>query len=570
MAKKKVAKKAAKKTKKKATLKRKKTAKRNPALKKALLAPQKLTAPNLRAMEAVTERIQGLQKEDKAIRNMVGEQFGTSIPVAFFPGNDNIIIDPSNVGTGIIDRMIKTDDTISSAVQFKIMMILSKIGEYQHSNDEIKKFVQKYLKNMRGPNWSVAMQGMLSYHGYKFSVSEVNFGLDDDLRKTPVQIKSYHPSTIAFEVDENGEITDHGIIQFTHQHTQFSNPNWRFTAIRHGFTVKNPFTTPVDRLHPHRVPFFQNIGMVRIPRNKVVHMTGLNFNTFGNPYGNSAVRTAHMLWQIKVFMLKQMGITGKRHATSRIWATAPHGAQKVEVVLGNGMTKQVSPAEAVRLMLKDAETNDNLVTGPEDDGYKMTVLADTAGLDQFVNVINALNVWIFRCFLMPSLVMTDGTAGSRSLGDKHFQIVDRIAEADAAEFTEGIINQFIERNIIENFGIQDDYGSFAQRPQTIEERQRLGSMFGQLANDGWLDPSGKKDVEFVRENLHLPKADLSAFRIGDPLNDLPEPGEALPTDSGKGSKAEGNDKADDDGNPDGGPEAGGDGSAEGDAEPDGN
>jgi len=240
--------------------------------------------------------------------------------------------------------------------------------------------------------------------------------------------------------------------------------------------------------------------------------------------------------------------------TSRIWATAPHGEQKVEVILGNGEKKQVSPAEAVHLMLKDAETNDNLVTGPEIDGYKMSVLADTAGLDQFVSVINALNTWIFRCFMMPSLVLTDGTAGSRSLGDKHFQIVDRIAEADADEFTEGIINQFIERNIIENFGIQDDYGSFQRRPQTIEERQRLASMFGQLGNDGWLDPAGEKDQEFVRESLHLPDADKSLFSLRDPLggDDLPEPGEALPAEPvDPDAKPDDDEKADDDEKPDG-------------------
>ena len=498
--------------------------------KRVLAEYKKNSGPSLRAVKVVTERIEELQKEEEEVTKLAGEQFGTSIPRAFIAGNANFIVDPSNVGTGILDRMIKTDDTISSAIQFKIMMIISKIGEYQHEKTEIKEHVQGFLKSLRGPSWRQSMQGMLSYHGYKFSASEVNFGLNPDLKKVPIQIKTYHPSTMAFEVDDNGEITEDGILQFSNQHTQFSNPNFRFSAIRHGFTVKNPFSTPIDRLHPFRIPFFSQIGMVRIPRNKVIHMTGLNFNTFGNPYGNSPVRTAHLLWQIKVFMLKQMAITGKRHATSRIWATAPHGSQKVEVTLGDGSTKQLNAAEAVRQMLADAETNDNLVTGREEDGYKMTVLADNAGLDQFVSVINALNTWIFRCFLLPSLVLTDGTAGSRSLGDKHFQIVDRIAESDADEFGEGVIHQMIERNIIENFGVQDDYGKFQRRPQTIEEQQRLASMFGQLGNDGFLDPAGKKDQAFVRESLGLPDADPSAFQIRDPLDDkdLPEPGAPLP------------------------------------------
>lgn len=488
------------------------------------------------AIELVHSRIKELQKEHDDLHELANDQVGTEIPKTFTSLNRNMIIDPSNVGTTTLDHMIKTDDTINSAVHFKILMILSKMGEYDHPNPEIKKFVQNYLQDMKSPAWESAMESMLSCHGYRFSVSEVVFGLDG-VHKVPKKIATYHPSTLAFEVDDVGEITEDGILQYTMQRTIFQNVNNRFASTLYGFKVENPFSTPTDRLYPTRMPYNMQIGMVRIPRNKVIHMVGQEWHGFGNPYGNSGVRTAHLLWQLKVFMLKQMGIAAKRKAFPKLWGTAPRGAQQVNVKLGDGSEKQVSPVEALRLMLRDLQDFDSIATGPETEGYKITSLADTANLDQFIAVLNALDTRMFRCFLLPSLVMTDGEAGSRSLGDKHFEIVDRIADSDAVKFGKSIVNQMVHRNIVENFGEQkkDGYGSFQRRPQSVNERSVLATMFGQLSNDGWMSPALESDMSLVREQLHLTpvKDDLFSSKEaeGNINGDLP-PGGGLPASIG--------------------------------------
>lgn len=457
-----------------------------------------------RDMHLAERHLKGLQKEEEQVRRLVEGQFGTTIPMVFASAQDNFIIDPSNVGQGILSRMIKTDDTVSAGVQFKIMMVLSKIGEYTHENEEIMSFVQDFLSRMKRPSWEGTMESMMSYVGYKFSVSEIIWGLNKELQKVPLKCVTYHPTTVAFEVDQSGDITPDGVIQFVRRDSQLSNPNRRFTQVQTGFNVKNPFSTPVDRIMPTRVPYFTTIGLVRIPRNKVVHHAGMQFDGFGNPYGNSAVRTAHLAWQLKQFIMKQMGIATKRKATPKIWATAPKGGQVVEVTI-DGEKKHLTAREALRQMLLNIENTDSFVTGPEDEGYKMEVLADQVGLDQYVNLINACNVWIMRCFLLPSLVLTDGQAGSRSLGDKHFQIVDRIAESEADRFTETLINDLIQPAIEKNFGEQDDYGSFARRPQTLEERERLARVFGDLTVSGYMSPASQVDVDHVRDVLSLPE-----------------------------------------------------------------
>jgi hypothetical protein len=266
------------------------------------------------------------------------------------------------------------------------------------------------------------------------------------------------------------------VLQFILLYSQFSNPNNIWAKLESGFRVQNPFTTPQDRLYPVRVPGINQYGMVRIPRNKVVHLTGLPMFSFGSPYGKTAVRTAHLAWQLKVFFLKQMGIAGKRQATPTLWAAVPSQTAKVKLKI-DGVEEDLNPTEAMQRLLAARETDDAVITGPRESGdkpgYHLEVLQDQANLEGYLSVINSLNVYLFRCFLLPSLVMTDGSAGSRSLGDKHFQIVDRTAEGDAAKFGKKLVNDMIEQAIIQNFGEQDDYGKFNQRPQSIEERERL-------------------------------------------------------------------------------------------------
>lgn len=508
----------------------------------------------MKVPQAALDRWRELSEESQQLRQSIidigsnasavddQKQVGTAIPRVFYSA-DNFIINPSNVGTGILARMLETDDTVLSAVQFRILMITSKIGEYHHDNPEIKKFVNGYLKKMKGPTWQEAIGAILSSTAFGFSISEVNWRLNNDLQKVPYQICTYHPSTIAFEVDESGRITEDGVLQYVTQYTQASNPNNFWSKITYGYAVKNPFTTPTDRLMPNRVPFVYNFGLVRIPRNKCVHHVNLPMFSFGSPYGKTAVRTAHLAWQLKVFFMKQMGIAGKRNATPALWGTAPMNQIKLQVKQPDGKTVEMTPTEALRAMLADRETDDAVITGPEANGYKITALANAANLDQYLNVINALNVWIFRCFLLPSLVMTDGSAGSRSLGDKHFDTVDKISSADARQFGETIINDVIERSIVENFGEQDDYGHFTQRPQSIEERQRLQSMFSDGVNSGILKTYVPNDMSFMRSSLGYPE-DTDPTGGVDPAADHDAPSEESPREKAPAPKEDTGDAPD--------------------------
>ena len=294
---------------------------------------------------ALLSKIESLKQEDAYMKNIFGShtpggassiddtsvngQVGTTVP-KYFGAVDTFIANPSNVAIGILSRMIETDPTVMSSVQFKSLMMLSKIGEYQHEDPEIQDFVRDFLAKMDGPTFKQSLEGQSSNTGYGFSVSEKIYGINKKNQKVPVKIKTYHPSTLVFEVDPYGEITPEGIVQFTIQYGQLSNPNVYFPVFQYGFNVKNPFETPNDRVLPYRLPFIGNYGLARIPKSKCIHHVSGSVMSFGSPYGKSNVRTAHLAWQLKVFFLKQMGIAGKRQASPFIWATAPHNQNKTE------------------------------------------------------------------------------------------------------------------------------------------------------------------------------------------------------------------------------------------------
>lgn len=448
----------------------------------------------------------------KAKGEAEGEQIGTSIPRHFFAG-DTFTINPSSISPGMLVRMIETDETILAAVEFKILMLVSKIGDYYHENAEIKDHVNDFLKKLRRPSWIEALEAMASSYGVGFSVTEIVYGIDKQMRKVPARLATYHPSTIAFETDTSGQITQEGILQFIEQSlAENGNPNERAATVRRRSVITNPFSTPIDRALPIRLPFFNNWGMVRIRREKVIHHVNKSFLSFGSPYGKSAVRTAHLAWQMKLFFMKHLGVAGKRNSTPTVVGYAPSTGVKVRMTSPcRTKVEDLTPAEALNRMLADRESNDSIVTGPQTEGYKLEVISNEASLDQYLNVINEMNTYIFRAFLMPSLILTDGSGGNRALGEKHFDIVNRIAEIDAKKFTGSIIYDMIEPTIIDNFGEQDDYGKFQQRPASIEELERLSNIFSNITMAGYMSPDNKKDFEYVRETVGAPEGEMNLF-----------------------------------------------------------
>ena len=75
-------------------------------------------------------------------------QRGTSIP-ALFNTVYKFIQNPSSVSVETFKRMIDTDDTIGSGVDFLTTCLAARLGPYTHTNKEIAKWVNERLRRSK-------------------------------------------------------------------------------------------------------------------------------------------------------------------------------------------------------------------------------------------------------------------------------------------------------------------------------------------------------------------------------------------------------------------------------------
>ena len=76
-------------------------------------------------------------------------QRGTPIP-ALFNIYYRFIQNPSSVSVETFKRMVDTDDTIGSGVDFLTTALAARFGQYQHKSPEITEWVNKRLAEVEG------------------------------------------------------------------------------------------------------------------------------------------------------------------------------------------------------------------------------------------------------------------------------------------------------------------------------------------------------------------------------------------------------------------------------------
>jgi hypothetical protein len=97
-------------------------------------------------------------------------QRGTPVP-ALFNVFYKFIQNPSTVSVETFKKMVDTDDTIGSGVDFLTTLLAARLGTYQHENPEITEWVNKALHFQKGGFYN-SVKELLSACWTGFSVSE--------------------------------------------------------------------------------------------------------------------------------------------------------------------------------------------------------------------------------------------------------------------------------------------------------------------------------------------------------------------------------------------------------------
>lgn len=405
------------------------------------------------------------------------KQYGSQLTGMFYSfalGTSN----PDSIGVDAYERMVETDETVGSGVDFLISAVVSRLGRYHHENPKISDFINRCFEEMNG-SLTLACYDILSAVWAGYSATEINFQAKDGLIMLD-NLVTYHPRSIKFDIDRTtGKLKDNGVIQ------------------QSGAAVQR----------------------VEIPKNKCVIYT--HNPLFGNLYGRSQLKRTYKNWLLKDAFLKMWATTLDRFGTPLLGAFTEEAM--VTITDENGEEKQVSAVDYVLGILANIQ-NETVLAFTK--GTEVKSLYNPTGNigENFHQALLYLNKMLYRSLLLPSLIFDEGErSGSFALGQTHYSTFEQMVGGIYRRLTETLIEQLVARLIDLNFGAQQDYGKFSEAQTSIAMQKLMAEMFKQLVDIGLADPTLEEDFHYMRSSIGLPDRELipEAEDIRSKLADVP-------------------------------------------------
>lgn len=463
------------------------------------------------------------------------QQRGTPIPLLF---NQlyKYVQNPSSISVETYKRMIDTDDTIGSGVDFLTSCLVARRGMYVHPSQEITEFVNKALSKIEG-GWMNTGKEQLSATWAGFYVGEkvwANTPLGFIVKK----LVSLPPSTILFEVERTGSLTRDGILQYQR--------NWSPMGLGRGmgyfggtlslglgFAVGDQrpdvYAKLGDLPFPLRTANPYSWMSIRIPRQKCVHYAFDAQGKFGNPYGRSLLRRAYKYYVIKDAILQMMSIALDRKGTplTIVYAdpntTLQDPNKDADAKDSRGKKgRGISADKAAQGAFKNIH-NDSVIILPGKEGeiYKVTELGQQSNAQDFIAALDFCNKSILRALMIPALIFGTGDgSGSWALGEQHQKTFDKICDAMLEGANNVLLQDLIYELIAYNFPAsaweKDGLGGFSKRELTQDERSKEMEVFEKGIDKGIIDQQDLSDLNKMREAIGFEPRDKVIERP-DPL-----------------------------------------------------
>jgi hypothetical protein len=470
------------------------------------------------------------------------DQRGTPIP-ALFNQFYKFIQNPSTVSVETFKRMVDTDDTIGSGVDFLTTCLAARIGMYQHPSQEITDFVNRALGKIQG-GFGKAVKELLSASWAGFAVQEKVWSNTDDgwiVKK----LVSLPPGTLLFETHRTGELTDDGILQYQRNY----NPaNLAFgSGSLFGFSngsvfgarMNDPYAKFGDFPFPIRTANTYSYLSIRIPIEKCIHYSFDASGNFGNPYGRSLLRRAYKWYVMKDAFLQMLSVALDRKGTPLTIVFADQNTTLLDQsrdrsvmnqnLRGNanvGKRADQAAADAFRNIHNDSTI---ILPGKKGQIFDTDFVPQASNANDFLESIKLCDRAIMRSLLLPSLIFTggDGT-GSYALGQEHAKTFDKICDGTLDGTKDVILNQLVKHLLAYNFPRsaweKDGVGEFQKVELTIEEIGKEIDVLDKAINCGAIDMNDLKDLNAVRskigfdargELIEQPEEDGGEFGDGD-------------------------------------------------------
>lgn len=465
------------------------------------------------------------------------QQRGTNIP-ALYNQVYKFIQNPSTVSVETYKRMVDTDETVGSCVDFLATCLAARLGRYTHTNTDIAKFVNEVLEGIDG-GWTNSLKEIFSACWAGFSVAEKVWANTEKgfVIKKLVQMP---PGTIMFETDRTGELTPDGILQYQRNY----NPALFGAGIAYlfGFTSGGPVSPNAGRPDiyaklgdypfPLRSPNIFSYLSIRIPVRKCVHYAFDAAGKFGSPYGRSLLRRAYKHWVLKDATLQMLATALDRKGTPlSVWYVDPTATFIDTNTLPSGPNNPatnmgVRAQHAVLNAVKNVH-NDSTIIMPGKKGQfvEHDFVQQTSNAADFIAALNYYDTRIMRAMLMPALVMSNGDgSGSYALGAEHAKTFDKLLDGVLGGAKQVLLRQIVREIIAYNYPRalweKDGLGEFSERELSQDEREKEMQCVETAVNLGAIDMNELDDLNKVR--------DIAGFKPRDkPIEqeDLPGDGE---------------------------------------------
>lgn len=447
-------------------------------------------------------------------------QRGTPIP-ALFNQFYKFIQNPSSVSVETFKRMIDTDDTTGSGVDFLTTCLAARLGRYVHPSQEITAHVNKALRAVDG-GFTNTFKEILSASWAGFYVGEKVFNDHQELGFIPTNIAPLPPSTLLFETERTGELTSDGILQYQRNF----NPYLLGRGVGYfggtvtvglGFAQANNARPDVfaklgDLPFPLRTANSFNYLSIRIPKAKCIHYAFDAQGKFRNPYGRSLLRRCYKYYVMKDAILQMMSVALDRKGTPLTIVyydpSAPiYDPSKVSNPQNarNNPAAAVHPAEAAKNAFKNLH-NDSVIYMPGKPGevYKVEALSQQSNASDFIAALEFCNKSILRALLIPALLFGDGQGGY-ALGEVHAKTFEKTLDGINAGAEDVLLKQWVRDILMLNYPRsaweKDGLGEFSKREMTQDEIQKTMETFEKGVNVGIIDQGDLNDLNKMRDAI---------------------------------------------------------------------
>ncbi len=482
-------------------------------------------SPGVDVMDpAQEERLYAQHAEVKTFKDLQ-EQRGTPIP-ALFSQFFKFIQNPSTVSVETYKRMIDTDDTVGSGVDFLTICLMARLGRYQHKSHEITKFVNDALEKIDG-GWQTSFKEGLSAVWNGFTVQEKVWKnteegfLIDSLVTLP-------PSTILLECERNGRIAEDGILQYQRNYNSHlngqgvgffgGNTGSSSYGFRGNSNRPDAYAKLGDFPYPIRVGHTYAYMSIRIPKAKVIHFAYDAQGRFGNPYGRSLLRRIYKYYVLKDAFLNMLAVALDRKGTPLTVVFADPNqtmldAKGFDPSKKPNQQKTIRPEEAVRQAFANVHNDSTIILpGKKDQMFGIETISQASNASDFIAALDFCNKSSLRGLLIPSLIFGNGDGtGSFALGAEHSKTFDKILDGMLYAPKEAYKNQLIKELIAYNFPQsawkKDGLGDFGKRDLSKDELDKEMEMYEKGMNLGVIDATDLNDLNKMREAMGFEERD---------------------------------------------------------------